>query len=147
MGNKIKKKIISLFCSLLLAFNFSLFFSEALSLKEEIGLFILFTTFFFLSLYLIKKLNLSLNYILFVSIMPMLLIGLTLFVDTTFFENKIIHNLLKLFSWDFYEGETRSRHITKALLIFILPVLSIINGIFAYFIYHYKRNKTLPNTI
>ncbi len=137
MGNKIKE----IFCSLLFTLYFLLFFSELFSLREDIALISSFIILFVLSFLLIKQISVPLHYVLFVSIMPIVTLVVILFVDTTFFEKKIIHNLLKLFSWDIYQGETRSRQITKVLSFYLTPILLIFYSIFGYIVFSIKQKK------
>lgn len=141
MGNSIKKNIISLFISLLLTSYFLLLFSSINFLENKDSR--LFSSFFILLVIfflLVKKIISFLSYILFTLIMPIITLIIIIYIDASFFDKQIIDNLLKLFSWNFYEGETRSRYVTKVLFNFLLPLLLFLYGIIAFCIYHFKKS-------
>lgn len=140
MGNKIKQNTTIILSSLLLTINFLLVFSGVNFFNKDIVIitlcFVLFISFFFT----IKKNVFALNYILFVATMPIITIVITLWVDTYFFNNAIINKLLKLLSWGFYQGETRSRYITKAISNIVTPILLFVYTTISITAY-YSNNK------
>lgn len=141
MGNKLKKIIINVCCSLLIVISFVLVTNSFFSNKLEsyiffgISVIILILSYLLLSKRPTHKLSIKIIKVCFFSIT---LLFSFIYIDSTFNDYDIINYFLDLKSQKNYEGETRSRALTS---LFFSNIYPIILGIVFFLIFILSRTK------
>lgn len=130
MGDKLKKILFNLFCSLLIfisfVFTFNSYFSNNLNGWILISLLIIFFTISFLLLQKKVDNKFSLKLIKSISVSLLLLFGFIYF-DSTFNNFSITNYFLSLKGQSNYVGETRSKYLTILYFSNIYPAILVLS--------------------
>ena len=147
MGNSIKKKVISISCSLLISISFAIISGSLLS--NNVAGFIWFISIVVFSLIIFfLLLKSSLKFV--TSLLVMMIISYFIFIAIILFDTKIndsllINKILSAKGESYYLGETRSSAIFEVIFLNIFPTILTFSSI-VFVLICYKK-KTFCNKL